>query len=101
PHAGPYTITKHAITGLTKQIALDGRPFNITATQIDVGNAATDMSAHSAKGTLQPNGSTKVEARMDAKHVANTVAYVASLPNNVTVLEMIVMAAEMPFVGRG
>lgn len=103
PEAAAYTISKHAISGLTKSIALDGRPFNITATQIDVGNAATAMfSAHDdVKGTLQADGSLKQEPSMEVSHVANAVAHIASLPNEVTLLEMTIMATGMPFVGRG
>ncbi|MDY0873768.1 SDR family oxidoreductase [Dongia rigui] len=101
PHSAPYTATKHAITGLTKSTALDGRPFDIACGQIDIGNAATEMTRKMATGVLQANGSTAVEATMDAKHVGDAVAYMASLPLDANVLTMTVMATQMPFVGRG
>jgi NAD(P)-dependent dehydrogenase (short-subunit alcohol dehydrogenase family) len=101
PDAGPYTITKHAITGLTRQIALDGRPFSIAASQIDVGNAATDLTASMAAGLLQADGSVRPEARMDVAHVAEAVAYMAELPLTANVLSMTLMATQMPYVGRG
>jgi len=101
PEAAAYSISKHAMTGLTKSIALDGRPYNITATQLDIGNAATDMTRHSEKGTLQADGAIRSEPLMDIAHIANAVAYIAELPNEVTLLEMIIMATGMPFVGRG
>jgi len=101
PSAGIYSISKHATTGLTKAIALDGRPYNITATQFDIGNAATDMASHSSRGTLQADRSIKSEPLMDVNYVAESIAHIASLPNEVTVLEHIIMATGMPFVGRG
>src|SRR5690349_2194006 len=101
PHSAPYTATKHAITGLTKSIALDGRPFDITASQIDIGNAETEMTARMAEGVLQPSGDKAVEARMDVRHVAEAVVYMANLPLEANVLFMTVMATKMPFVGRG
>jgi len=101
PHSAPYTATKHAITGLTKATALDGRPFDIACGQIDIGNAATDMTAKMATGVLQADGSTAIEATIDAKLVGDAVAYMASLPLNANVLTMTVMATQMPFVGRG
>ncbi|TDQ83858.1 NADP-dependent 3-hydroxy acid dehydrogenase YdfG [Dongia mobilis] len=101
PHSAPYTATKHAITGLTKSTALDGRPFNIACGQIDIGNAATPMTAKMATGVLQANGSVAAEATMDPKHVADAVVYMASLPLDANVLTMTVMATQMPFVGRG
>lgn len=101
PMSAPYTATKHAITGLTKSLALDGRPFGITCGQIDIGNAATDMTARMTGGVLQADGSTKPEPRMRVEDVARAVAYMASLPPDATVLSMTVMAAGMPFVGRG
>lgn len=103
PEAAAYTISKHAVSGLTKSTALDGRPFNITATQIDIGNAATALTTAKGnqKGTLQADGSLKEEPLMDVSHVANAVAHIANLPNEVTLLEMTIMATGMPFVGRG
>ena len=101
PFSAPYTATKHAITGLTKSIALDGRPFNIACGQIDIGNAGTDMTARMSKGVPQANGELRPEPTMDVTHVANAVLYMASLPLEANVLFMTVMASEMPFVGRG
>jgi NAD(P)-dependent dehydrogenase (short-subunit alcohol dehydrogenase family) len=101
PNSAPYTATKHAITGLTKSIALDGRPFGITCGQIDIGNAATPMTERMTAGVLQPDGSVKPEARMDTDDVARAIAYMASLPPDANVLTMTVMATQMPFVGRG
>jgi NAD(P)-dependent dehydrogenase (short-subunit alcohol dehydrogenase family) len=101
PNSGPYTITKHAIAGLTRQIALDGRPFAIAASQIDVGNAATDLTAPMAAGLLQADGSVRPEACMDVAHVAEAVAYMAELPLSANVLFMTLMATQMPYVGRG
>ena len=101
PNSAPYTSTKHAITGLTKSIALDGRKHNIACSQIDIGNAATDRTARMAAGILQPNGTTLAEPRMDVSHVAEAVLFMANLPLDANVLFMTVMATEMPFVGRG
>jgi NAD(P)-dependent dehydrogenase (short-subunit alcohol dehydrogenase family) len=101
PHSAPYTATKHAITGLTKSIALDGRPFGITCGQIDIGNAATDMTDRMIGGVLQADGSTRPEPRMNVDDVARAVSYMAGLPPDASVLTMTVMAAAMPFVGRG
>ncbi|KZT35137.1 NAD(P)-binding protein [Sistotremastrum suecicum HHB10207 ss-3] len=101
PQALSYTTSKHAITGLTKSIALDGRAFNITCTQIDIGNALTEMAAGQAKGILQPDGSIRPEATFDVQHVADTVLHIASLPNDVAVLTITIMAAKAPYVGRG
>jgi NAD(P)-dependent dehydrogenase (short-subunit alcohol dehydrogenase family) len=101
PNSAPYTATKHAITGLTKSISLDGRAFHIACGQIDIGNAATDMTTNMAKGVLQPNGSVMVEPRMDLKHVGDAVLYMASLPLEANVQFMTVMATSMPLVGRG
>jgi NAD(P)-dependent dehydrogenase (short-subunit alcohol dehydrogenase family) len=99
--SAPYTATKHAITGLTKSIALDGRADNICCSQIDIGNAVTPMTDRMQNGVPQANGSTMVEARMDVKHVADAVLYIADLPLDANVLFMTVMANGMPFVGRG
>ncbi len=101
PNSAPYTATKHAITGLTKSIALDGRPFDIACGQIDIGNAATEMTARMAQGVAQANGSTMVEARMDVRHVADAILYMANLPLDANVLTITVMATQMPLVGRG
>lgn len=103
PLAAAYTATKHAISGLTKQIALDGRQFDICCGQIDIGNAATPLTERMAygQGVLQPSGDTMVEARMDVAHAGRAVAYMASLPLDANVLFMTVMASQMPFVGRG
>ncbi len=101
PHSAPYTATKHAMTGLTKSIALDGRPFGITCGQIDIGNAATPMTERMTQGVLQPDGGLMPEARMNTDDVARAIAYMASLPPEANVLTMTVMAAQMPFVGRG
>jgi NAD(P)-dependent dehydrogenase (short-subunit alcohol dehydrogenase family) len=101
PNSAPYTATKHAITGLTKSISLDGRPFDIACGQIDIGNAATEMTERMANGIIQANGSMMVEPRMDVKHVADAVVYMASLPLDANVQFMTVMATKMPLVGRG
>ncbi len=101
PHSAPYTSTKHAITGLTKSISLDGRPFDICCGQIDIGNAATEMTERMKSGVLQANGSLAPEPRMEVKNVADAVLYMASLPLDANVLFMTVMANTMPFAGRG
>ena len=101
PHSAPYTATKHAITGLTKSTSLDGRRYNIACGQIDIGNAATDMTATFATGVQQANGQTAVEPRLDVEHVARAVLYMASLPLEANVQFMTVMATKMPFIGRG
>lgn len=101
PNSAPYTATKHAVTGLTKCISLDGRKYDIACGQIDIGNAATEMSDPLAGGALQPNGTTMAEPRMDVRHVADAVLYMAGLPLDTNVQFMTVMATKMPFVGRG
>jgi NAD(P)-dependent dehydrogenase (short-subunit alcohol dehydrogenase family) len=101
PGSAPYTTTKHAITGLTKTLALDGRPFDIACGQIDIGNAATEMTQRMTGGVLQADMSKKPEPRMDVEHVANAVVYMASLPLDANVLFITLMATRMPFVGRG
>ena len=101
PFSTPYTATKHAITGLTKASSLDGRAYDIAVGQIDIGNAATDMTTRMTQGVPQANGDMMVEARMDVTHVANAVVHMASLPLDANVLFMTVMATKMPFVGRG
>jgi NAD(P)-dependent dehydrogenase (short-subunit alcohol dehydrogenase family) len=101
PFSAPYTSTKHAITGLTKSISLDCRQYDICCGQIDIGNAATEMTARMSGGVLQANGTTAPEPRMDVQNVANAVLYMAGLPLDSNVLFMTVMANTMPFVGRG
>ncbi len=101
PNSAPYTATKHAITGLTKSISLDGRSHGIACGQIDIGNAATEMTERMAAGVPQANGSTMVEPRMDVRHVADAVLYMAGLPLDANVQFMTVMATAMPLVGRG
>lgn len=101
PFTAPYTASKHAVSGITKSLALDGRAFNIVASQIDIGNALTELSERMTRGVLQANGSTAPEPMMDAKHVADAVRHIAALPLSANVLTMTVMASHMPFVGRG
>ncbi|MEO8135138.1 MAG: SDR family oxidoreductase [Betaproteobacteria bacterium] len=101
PNSSPYTSTKHAITGLTKSISLDCRKYDIACSQIDIGNAGTEMAARMAKGVPQANGQIAVEPLMDVQHVASAVAYMASLPLDANVQFMTIMATKMPFVGRG
>ncbi len=101
PHSAPYTAAKHAITGLTKATALDGRAFDITCGQIDIGNAATAMTARMQAGVLQADGTVAIEPTIDVEHVARAVLYMASLPLDVSVPFMTVMATGMPFMGRG
>jgi NAD(P)-dependent dehydrogenase (short-subunit alcohol dehydrogenase family) len=101
PNSAPYTATKHAIAGLTKSTALDGRKYDIACGQIDIGNAATDMTTRMTDGVLQADGSLKAEPRMDVNEVANAVVHMASLPLSTNVLFMTIMATKMPFVGRG
>ena len=99
--SAPYTASKHAVTGLTKALALDGRAFNIAASQIDIGNALTELSERMTRGVLQANGTTAPEPMMDAQNVADAVRYIAAMPLGANVLSMTVMASNMPFVGRG
>ena len=101
PFSAPYTATKHAITGLTRSTSLDGRAYNIACSQIDIGNAETDMTARMKKGVLQANGTTSVEPTMDPAHVAQAVVYMAGLPLDANVQFMTVMATQMPYIGRG
>ncbi|WP_417584867.1 SDR family oxidoreductase [Pelagibacterium sp.] len=101
PQSAPYAATKHAISGLTKASALDGRPFNIAVGQIDIGNASTDMTTRMSSGVLQADGSTAVEPTIDAGLIADAVSYMAGLPLEANTLTMTVMATQMPFVGRG
>jgi NAD(P)-dependent dehydrogenase (short-subunit alcohol dehydrogenase family) len=101
PNSAPYTATKHAITGLTKSTALDGRKYDIACGQIDIGNAATEMTARMSSGIIQPNGEIMIEPTMDVENVAKAVVYMASLPLDANVLFLTVMATKMPLVGRG
>jgi NAD(P)-dependent dehydrogenase (short-subunit alcohol dehydrogenase family) len=101
PNSAPYTATKHAITGLTKSISLDGREYDVACGQIDIGNAATELTARMAEGIVQANGTVMPEPRMDLKHVADAVLYMASLPLAANIQFITVMATKMPFVGRG
>ena len=101
PNSAPYTSTKHAITGLTKSTSLDGRKYDIACSQIDIGNAHTEMAARMAKGVPQANGEIAVEPLMDVAHVASAIVYMASLPLDANVQFMTIMATKMPFVGRG
>jgi len=101
PNSSPYTSTKHGVSGLTKAASLDGRKYNIACGQIDIGNAATDMTERMKKGVPQANGTVMEEPTMDVENVARAVAYMASLPLDANVLFMTVMATDMPFVGRG
>ena len=101
PYSIAYTATKHAVSGLTKSISLDTRSYRIACTQIDIGNAATEMTERMAKGILQADGSTRVEPRMDVNHVADSIVQIASFPLETNVQSMVIMATNMPFVGRG
>jgi NAD(P)-dependent dehydrogenase (short-subunit alcohol dehydrogenase family) len=101
PFSAPYTASKHAVRGLTKALALDGRPYNIVASQLDIGNALTELSERMQRGVLQANGSVAPEPMIEAQHVADAVRHMAALPLHVNVLNMTVMASAMPFVGRG
>jgi NAD(P)-dependent dehydrogenase (short-subunit alcohol dehydrogenase family) len=101
PLSAPYTATKHALAGLTKSTALDGRAFDIACGQIDIGNAATDMTEAMAQGVLQASGERAVEPCIDVEHVGRAVLHMASLPLDANVLSMTIMASKMPYVGRG
>jgi NAD(P)-dependent dehydrogenase (short-subunit alcohol dehydrogenase family) len=101
PNSAPYTATKHAITGLTKCISLDCRKYDIACGQIDIGNAATEMTERMTAGVPQANGTTMVEPRMDVRHVAEAVLFMANLPLDANIQFMTVMATKMPFIGRG
>jgi NAD(P)-dependent dehydrogenase (short-subunit alcohol dehydrogenase family) len=101
PNSAPYTAAKHAITGLTKSLSLDGRPFQIACGQIDIGNAGTPLTTRMKKGVLQANGSLAPEPTMDVKHVADALLYLAGLPLDVNVPAITVMATQMPYAGRG
>ena len=101
PDSAPYTSTKHAITGLTKSTSLDGRKYNIACGQIDIGNAATDMTSSMQDGAPQADGSLKVEPTFNVEHVANTVVYMSNLPLDTNVQFITIMATDMPYIGRG
>src|SRR5690606_3991773 len=101
PQAASYTATKHAIAGLTKSISLDGRAYNIACGQIDIGNAATDMTSNMNSGSLQANGTMSPEPTFDVQHVVDAVIYMAGLPLSANVQSMTVMATTMPYIGRG
>jgi NAD(P)-dependent dehydrogenase (short-subunit alcohol dehydrogenase family) len=101
PYSAPYTATKHAVTGMTRSTSLDGRQFNIVCSQIDIGNAATEMTERMTGGVLQADFTTKTEPRMDVRHVADMVAHIAGLPLEANVQFVTVMATKMPFIGRG
>ncbi len=101
PGSAPYTMSKHAVTGLTRTLGLDGRPFNIACGQIDIGNAMTDMAARFTTGARQADGQMRVEPVMDVRHVADAVLHMAELPLSVNVPFMTVMARDMPYIGRG
>jgi len=101
PNSAPYTATKHAITGLTKATALDGRKYDIACGQIDIGNAGTEMTAHMKNGALQASGVVAAEPTIDVEHVARAVVYMASLPLDANVQFMTLLATQMPFIGRG
>jgi NAD(P)-dependent dehydrogenase (short-subunit alcohol dehydrogenase family) len=101
PNSAPYTATKHAMTGLTKSTSLDGRKYDIACSQIDIGNAATEMTDKMAAGIVQANGTIAIEPRMDVKHVADAVVHIANLPLEANVQFMTIMATKMPYVGRG
>ena len=101
PFTAPYTASKHAVSGLTKALALDGRAFDIVASQIDIGNALTELSERMTRGVLQANGTVAAEPMMDVSHVADAVRHIAALPLGVNMLNITLMASAMPFVGRG
>jgi len=101
PNSAPYTATKHGIAGLTKSISLDGRPYDIACSQIDIGNAATEMTVKMAKGVPQANGEIRVEPLLDLDHVTRAVVFMAGLPLDANIQFMTLMATKMPFIGRG
>jgi len=101
PNSAPYTATKHAITGLTKSLSLDGRAFDIACSQIDIGNAETEMTEPMSRGVYQADGSVRAEPRMGLAHVTDAVVYMAALPLTANVQFMTLMATKMPFIGRG
>lgn len=101
PDSAPYTATKHGVTGLTKATSLDGRKYNIACGQIDIGNAATDMTSRMSDGTTQPNGSMMIEPTFDVNHVAETIVYMSNLPLETNIQFVTIMATKMPYIGRG
>jgi NAD(P)-dependent dehydrogenase (short-subunit alcohol dehydrogenase family) len=101
PDSAPYTATKHGVTGLTKATSLDGRKYNIACGQIDIGNAATDMTSRMSDGTAQPNGSMMIEPTFDVNHVAETIVYMSNLPLETNIQFVTIMATKMPYIGRG
>ena len=101
PDSAPYTATKHGVTGLTRSISLDGRKYDIACGQIDIGNALTELSARMISGVKQAGGEISAEPMMDIKHVGDAVVYMASLPLDVNIQFMTIMATKMPFIGRG
>ena len=101
PNSAPYTSTKHGVTGLTKSTSLDGRKYNIACSQIDIGNAVTDMSAVMESGVLQAHGAMATEPRFDVEHVSESIVYIANLPLDTNVQFMTIMATKMPYIGRG
>jgi len=101
PNSAPYTATKHGVTGLTESTSLDGRRYNIACSQIDIGNAATEMTNSMEAGIVQPYGEVVVEPRFDVEHVADAIVYIANLPLDTNVQFMTIMATKMPFIGRG
>jgi NAD(P)-dependent dehydrogenase (short-subunit alcohol dehydrogenase family) len=101
PNSAPYTATKHAVSGLTKSTSLDGRKYDIACSQIDIGNAHTELAARMANGVIQANGSVAVEPLMDVTHVGNAILHMANLPLDANILFLTIMATKMPFVGRG
>ena len=101
PNSIAYTATKHAVTGLTRTASLDGRKYDIAVGQIDIGNAATEMTERMDKGVPQADGSTKTEPKIDAGNVADTIVHMASLPLSANIQFVTVMATKMPFIGRG
>jgi NADP-dependent 3-hydroxy acid dehydrogenase YdfG len=101
PDSAPYTATKHGVTGLTKSISLDGRKYDIACGQIDIGNALTELSARMASGVKQANGEREPEPMIDVQHVGDAIVHMASLPIDVNIQFMTIMATKMPFIGRG
>jgi NAD(P)-dependent dehydrogenase (short-subunit alcohol dehydrogenase family) len=101
PMSAPYTASKHAMTGLTKSLSLDGRAYDIACGQIDIGNAASAMTSHMSQGALQADGASRAEPTMDVRHVADAVVHMAALPLSANIQFMTIMATQMPFIGRG
>ncbi|MBT5700066.1 MAG: SDR family oxidoreductase, partial [Gammaproteobacteria bacterium] len=101
PLSAPYTASKHGVTGLTRSTSLDGRPYNIVCSQIDIGNALTDLTARMAEGVPQPDGTIRAEPTMDVQHVADAIVQMTEFPLETNVQFMTIMATKMPFIGRG